>query len=91
MNWKQWKIGLLVAASTGLLSGFIGLAVGVTWRQAGYIVGMSIGKDLLLYLTDSTYRKRVIENLPGTTDTITITQTSTTSSAQQAQNETVKQ
>lgn len=52
MNWKRWKIGLLVAALTGLLTGMLGLAVGVTWRQALFLLGTSIAKDMLLFLKD---------------------------------------
>lgn len=52
MNWKRWKIGLLVAAITGGLTGFIGLAVGVTWRQALFLVGSCVAKDMLLFLKD---------------------------------------
>ena len=63
--WKQWKRGLAVAAATGLLAGGTGLAVGVTWKQAGWIVGLSIGKDLLLYLTDSGYRDKILASLPS--------------------------
>jgi len=64
MNWTQWKRGLLVAGATGLLTGAVSLAVGVKWSQAGWIVGLSVGKDLLLYLTNSSYRQQVLESLP---------------------------
>ena len=64
MNWRQWKLGLVVAGATGALAGLVGLAVGVSWKQAGWILAISVGKDLLLYLTDSSYRAKVLCSLP---------------------------
>jgi hypothetical protein len=72
MSWKRWKMGMAVAGGTGVLTGFVGLAVGVTWKQAAYLVGLSVGKDLLLYLTDASYREKIVAALPtGDTESIT--------------------
>lgn len=49
-SWKQWKRGLLVSVITGLCTGVAGLAIGITWKQAGYLVAGTIAKDILLYL-----------------------------------------
>lgn len=50
MRWRKWKMGLLVSALTGALTGVVGLAVGVTGRQAWMLVAVSAAKDILLYL-----------------------------------------
>lgn len=52
MSWKKWRRGLLIAAITGAATGAIGLSIGVTWHQTLILFGVSIGKDLLLYLKD---------------------------------------
>ena len=65
MNWKQWKRGLWVAAAAGVLNGIVGLGVGITWKQALYMVGILMSKDLLLYLTDSGYRDKILASLPS--------------------------
>jgi len=50
MNWRKWKIGLAVAMLTGILSGFLGLAIGLTWPQVWILLAASLAKDTLLYL-----------------------------------------
>jgi hypothetical protein len=52
MSWKRWKIGLAVAATTGLLTGVLGLAVNMTWKQIGMLIAITVAKDLLLFLKD---------------------------------------
>lgn len=52
MNWKRWKLGLVVAAITGLCTA---LGVGVivptmTWREGLLVCLASIAKDVLLFL-----------------------------------------
>jgi hypothetical protein len=72
MNWHRWKMGLGVACATGALAGFVGLAVGVTYKQALWILGLSVGKDMLLYLTDSGYREKVIGSLPSCDEIVVV-------------------
>ena len=52
MRWKCWKIGLAVAATTGVLTGVLGLAVNMTWKQVGLLIAITVAKDLLLFLKD---------------------------------------
>lgn len=51
MNWKRWKIGLLVAACTGGATAFCmsGL-VAMTWRELFFVFAGSVAKDVLLFL-----------------------------------------
>jgi len=62
MSWKKWKRGLLIAILTGIGTGLVGLAVGINWEQALILVGVSVGKDLLLYL-----KQHPIETVSDTT------------------------
>ena len=64
-RWKQWKRGLIVAGLHGLFTGIMGLAVGVTWKQAGLLVLISVSKDAALFI-----QKHPVEKLQ---DTISIT------------------
>lgn len=64
MNWNRWKIGLTVAALTGLLTGVIGLGIGITWRQALILLGVSIAKDALLFIKD--HPADAISDIPPT-------------------------
>lgn len=57
MNWKKWKAGLGVSALTGTLTGIIGLALGITWEQAGLLLLVNTAKDMLLYLKDHPIEK----------------------------------
>jgi hypothetical protein len=52
MNWKRWRVGLLVAAITGVCTTFtVGLIVpGMTRQEGLLILAASIAKDILLYL-----------------------------------------
>ncbi len=50
MNWRKWKLGLLVAGFTGLLNGAVFLAVEMTWKQIVIILVLNFAKDALLYL-----------------------------------------
>lgn len=52
MNWKQWKLGLLVSILSGIFTCFgVGAVVpGVTWKQFGILIAGFIAKDALLYL-----------------------------------------
>ncbi len=65
MTRRKWKLGLLVSALTGILTGVGALAVGVTWKQAAWIIGGTVGKDMLLYLQNPTYREQVLSSLPS--------------------------
>lgn len=62
MSWKKWKRGLVIALLTGAGTGLVGLAVGVNWEQAGILIAVSVGKDLLLYL-----KQHPIETVKDTT------------------------
>lgn len=62
MSWKKWKRGLLIAMLTGAGTGMVGLAAGVTWRQAFIIMAVSLGKDLVLYL-----QQHPVETISDTT------------------------
>ena len=68
IGWKQWKTGLWVAGATGALTGIIGLGVGITVKQAMWMVSALIAKDWLLYLTDPAYRDKVLDSLPNRGD-----------------------
>ena len=50
MNWRKWKLGLLVAGFTGLLNGAVFLAVDMTAKQIAILLGVNFAKDALLYL-----------------------------------------
>lgn len=52
MNWKNWKLGLFVAALTGLCAAGAGGLIfpEATWKQLGIILAASIGKDIMLFL-----------------------------------------
>lgn len=52
MKWKRWKAGLAVAAATGVLTGCLGLSIGMTGRQILILLGANFAKDVLLYLKD---------------------------------------
>lgn len=41
MTMKQWTIGLLNAALSGIVSGGVGLGLGIGWRKAMIILGAS--------------------------------------------------
>jgi hypothetical protein len=41
MNWKAWGVGALNAVISGLTSGGVGIAIGVGWRKALWLVGAS--------------------------------------------------
>lgn len=53
MNFKKWKLGLLVAFLSGILTGLVGLAADLTWRQMVILILVNVGKDGLLYLTQN--------------------------------------
>lgn len=73
MNWKKWKIGLAVAAFTGLLTTFaVGAVVpSMTTKEAIFIALGLIAKDLLLFLKD--------HPVESVTDLATSNRTTTTS------------
>lgn len=71
MSKKKWRLGLVVAITTGGLTGAVGLATGVTWKQFAIIAGVSAGKDLLLYLTNPSFRDKILSNLPDDTAFVT--------------------
>lgn len=50
MNWRKWKIGLIVAGFTGLLNGVLFLAVDMTAKQIAILLVVNFAKDALLYL-----------------------------------------
>lgn len=54
MNWKRWKIGLLVAMLTGFFTGLVTLGVvdSVTWVELGILLAVNIAKDALLFLKE---------------------------------------
>lgn len=55
MNWKRWKIGLLVSILTGIATAFaVGLVIPtMTLKQGLFVLAGSIGKDLLLFLNQN--------------------------------------
>lgn len=59
MSWKHWKRGLLIAVLTGAATGALGLAIGITWTQAAILFGVSVAKDVLLYLKNHPFEKIV--------------------------------
>jgi len=68
MNWRKWKLGLAVAAVTGLCTA---LAVGVivpdmTWKQGLLVLLGSMAKDVLLFL-----RQHPAESISFDTQNIT--------------------
>jgi hypothetical protein len=52
MNWKKWKMGLLVAIIAGIFQGLAGLAIGITLKQAGMLFALNVGASGALYLKD---------------------------------------
>ena len=53
MNWKRWRLGLLVACLTGLFGALATLGVVKDiggWQQFLLILGIGISKDALLFL-----------------------------------------
>lgn len=52
MNWKRWKIGLVISIVTGVCTAFaVGAIVPtMTLREGFLICAGSVAKDLLLYL-----------------------------------------
>jgi len=52
MQWQRWRIGIVVAAITGVCTTFtVGLIVpGMTLKEGLLILAASIGKDVLLFL-----------------------------------------
>lgn len=50
MNWRKWKIGLLVSFLTGLCSGALALAADLGWRAIVFVFVTNIAKDCLLFL-----------------------------------------
>jgi len=61
MNWKKWKMGLLISMLSGLFTGIVGLAMELTWQQTLMFVAMAVAKDGQLYLA-----KHPVENLSDT-------------------------
>lgn len=54
MNWKRWKMGLLVACVTGLASAFVAGTIipTMTLKEGVFVCVASIAKDMLLFLKD---------------------------------------
>jgi len=50
MNWKKWKLGLLVAGLTGLFNGVVCMVVDMTAKQIAFVLIVSFAKDALLFL-----------------------------------------
>ena len=50
MNFKKWKLGLLVALLSGLFTGIIGWGIGMTTKQIVFFTLISVAKDGWLYL-----------------------------------------
>lgn len=71
MNWKQWKIGLLVACISGAASVFVVNTIdpNIGWKQLVFLILGFTAKDALLYL-----KAHPVEQIQ---DTITITTTHT--------------
>lgn len=63
MNWKRWKIGLLVAMLTGFFTGLVTLGVvdSVTWAELGILLAVNIAKDALLFMKEHPV-ETVVEN-----------------------------
>lgn len=62
MNWKRWKLGLIVACLTGFFGALVTLGVvdAISWKQFAIIAAVGIGKDALLFL-----KQHPIESLPS--------------------------
>jgi hypothetical protein len=54
MNWRLWRIGLVVAIATGAATALVTLGVvnSVTWSQLLLLLAVNIAKDALLFLKD---------------------------------------
>lgn len=52
MSWNKWKLGLFVAAISGVCTAIAAGAIfpDMTWRQGLLVLGGSISKDVLLFL-----------------------------------------
>jgi len=63
MNWKKWKMGLLVSVFTGLATGAAAVAIfdNATMKQIALAVIGTAAKDILLFL-----KQHPIENITDT-------------------------
>lgn len=52
MKWDRWKVGLLVAMGSGALTGFLCLAIDLTWKQALFLIGKDIATTTIAFLKD---------------------------------------
>jgi hypothetical protein len=65
MNFKRWRIGLVVAIVTGVCTAFtVGLIVpGMTLKEGALIMASTVAKDILLFLKDHPHES--IEGVVG--------------------------
>jgi hypothetical protein len=85
MNWKNWKLGLIVAGITGFFSVFVAGMVfpSASWKQLTIVLLGSIGKDVMLYLAQNPADKVTFDSKQTATDStgavttshLTVTQT----------------
>lgn len=86
MNWKSWKLGLFVAAITGIASAWVaGIVIpGITLKEFGILCGTYMFKDVILYL-----KQHPADTV--TFDTTTITRQDSTGAKTTATHSTVTQ
>ena len=61
MNWKRWRLGLIVACLTGIFGALATLGVVKDiggWKQFTLILAIGISKDALLFL-----KQHPVENM----------------------------
>lgn len=75
MNWRKWKIGLLVAMLTGALGGMLGLAVGIAWKAFWILLIKDIAKDTLLYIKSNPINTITFDTYRYTKDAVSGTTT----------------
>lgn len=86
MNWKSWKVGLFVAAITGIASAWIAGVVipGITLKEFGILCGTYMFKDIILYL-----KQHPADTI--TFDTTTIRTTDSTGVTLESKHQTITQ
>lgn len=70
MNWKKWKIGLVVAVILGLLSAGAGLAAGMHWQAFIAVLCTSLTTHLLAFLKEHPVESVKEETNPNNPDRI---------------------
>jgi hypothetical protein len=54
VNWslRRWKLGLMVACSTGFFTGILGWGLGLSLKGALIMLAGAVGKDFVLFVTN---------------------------------------